>query len=419
MVECKYCGHQFLVVKQVTTGSATATPPDRSLSLQYEEELETLRRELQQSNSERARLSTKLERSKQQRNSFRHRTETLETELRQALEQQQVIQDELETSQHKLTELDRIQTEVITLRERASYVSWLEDSIQASQELTSRLDASLADRESHARSLEVELSHHQAEASRVEESRRELVAQMGALEHQLHILLGENQKRQLELEESLHQNVQLAQKFEAIVTSQAEAGLIEVTRLETQIAELQSVLEDQAHANEAKLVALTAEIAKVAGERDRLSEELKNVSAGFKIARAEIDELGQGLAEVARETARLEAEREAVARQRGEVQSRIKVREYELNEQLAELASTRERIEFEQASLQTRWDRERKAGLAQMERLARQLASIRSERDNLLLALRTAQRELAQLRNDRVMAAEAQGGAVPAGSEGV
>ncbi|SIO61870.1 hypothetical protein SAMN05444166_6881 [Singulisphaera sp. GP187] len=387
-VVCNHCGYFFVAEARAELSTAfvsslNSTPsknhrpanaPPTTASQDQEREQNELREEVLRLKTENERLASRFVTANYQRVSLQMRAEDLESQLQRALEHLRLIQDELAASEADRSELSRLRVEAFALREAAMHTLQLENELHALQqrarERQAEYEASVA---LHARIQE----EAEMRAAATEQSRLQDIARLNGELIAAHTSL---QAQSLENEAELARATQ--ERDLAVRDRQQSVGELELAR---------------------------HQLATMKDERDRLQGELQTLGAGLTRARAEIEGLGKAVAENARDEVRIEAEHENVSRLRNELQTLVGERERSLEDQLVEVAEKRQRLDFEHSAFKSRRDRDREEGLARLERVAEQLASIRRERDDLFQTLQQTRREFETFKNRRFDENEAQG----------
>ncbi|WP_406696022.1 hypothetical protein V5E97_34000 [Singulisphaera sp. Ch08] len=389
-VVCNHCGHLFVAearedfnsVSIASVGVAEQNPAESPVRTEVQEqEIQQLKEELCELKTENDRLASRFVAANYQRVSLHLRAENLESQLRQAIEHIRLVQDDLAACEVVRSEANRLRVEAFALRDAAMHAIRLEDELQ-------RLTK-------------------QAEEQRVE------------------------------YEESAALNARLQEEAETLAKEREQSYRTDTTRLRGELTGLRASLDAQRLEYEGKLARANLELDQVmierqkasselevikgerdralserdlaVIERDRLAGELKQLGDGLTAAHEEIHGLGETLAGVALDGVRLEEEREFVSQLRNEMHTLVKERERFLDEQLEELSEKRERLELERSAVNSRWDRDRQDGLAELQKVAGQLASIRRERDDLFQTLQQTRREFEAFKNRRLDENEAQG----------
>lgn len=387
---CNHCGHLFVAearedfnsVSIASVGVAEQNPAESPVRTEVQEqEIQQLKEELCELKTENDRLASRFVAANYQRVSLHLRAENLESQLRQAIEHIRLVQDDLAACEVVRSEANRLRVEAFALRDAAMHAIRLEDELQ-------RLTK-------------------QAEEQRVE------------------------------YEESAALNARLQEEAETLAKEREQSYRTDTTRLRGELTGLRASLDAQRLEYEGKLARANLELDQVmierqkasselevikgerdralserdlaVIERDRLAGELKQLGDGLTAAHEEIHGLGETLAGVALDGVRLEEEREFVSQLRNEMHTLVKERERFLDEQLEELSEKRERLELERSAVNSRWDRDRQDGLAELQKVAGQLASIRRERDDLFQTLQQTRREFEAFKNRRLDENEAQG----------
>ncbi|AGA26684.1 hypothetical protein Sinac_2372 [Singulisphaera acidiphila DSM 18658] len=146
-VGCNHCGHLFVAEVREDGKSAAFGMPSTSVrfvrsdpaeppktSKVHDQGLQQLKKDQLRLKSENDRLASRLAAANSQRLSLQLRVEDLESQLRQAHEHVQLIQDELAACEVGRSELNRLRIESFALREKAVHALRLEDELQSLQQ---------------------------------------------------------------------------------------------------------------------------------------------------------------------------------------------------------------------------------------------------------------------------------------------